>query len=73
MTAAGAKKETKLEMQNALEIEQDKNAPEQFKNLTDEFKSDREIELLTANSIWLHKSLKVEEIICKTNHQLLRC
>ncbi len=65
MTSAGAKKETLLEMQKALEIEEGENAPEQFKNLTDEFKSDREIELLTANSIWIHKTLKLKKSFSK--------
>ncbi|NJO88342.1 MAG: serpin family protein [Chloroflexia bacterium] len=65
MTSAGAKKETLLEMQKVLEIEEDKNAPEQFKNLTDEFKSNREIELLTANSMWLHKTLKLKKSFSK--------
>ncbi len=68
LTSAGAKKETLLEMQKALEIEEGKNAPEQFKNLTDEFKSDREIELLTANSIWLHKTLKLKKSFSKLSH-----
>jgi serpin B len=75
MTAAGAKKATQLEMQNALEIEKEINAPEQFKNLSDGFKSDRNIKLLTANSIWLHKSLKIKKSFAKltSNYYDAKC
>jgi serpin B len=69
LTSVGAKKETQLEMLKALEIEEAKNAPEQFKNLTDEFKSNREIELLTANSIWLHKTLKLKKSFSKLSNE----
>jgi len=65
MTYAGAKKQTKLEMEKTLEIENGKNAPEQFQNLTKSLELNKEIKLLTANSIWLHKSLNLKKSYSK--------
>lgn len=66
MTYEGAENQTKLEMGKALEIENDKNMPEDFMNLTKSFESNKNYNLLTANSIWLHKTFKLKKNYAKT-------
>ena len=61
MTYAGAGENTKLEMQQVLEIKGNENPHQNFKQLTEAFSLEREISFLSSNSLWVQKNIKIEK------------
>ncbi|MFN8256674.1 MAG: serpin family protein [Bacteroidales bacterium] len=61
MVYTGAKGETKRDIEKALEIKNGEDFLTGYKSLSGNIQLDRETRLLSSNSIWLQKSLKLEK------------
>jgi serpin B len=69
MTYAGAGENTKLEMEQVLELTSKENIHQSFKQLTDAFALEREISFLSSNSFWVQKNIKIEKKYTELLHK----
>lgn len=69
LTQAGALGPTRDEMNKALEIVDDKDTPENFRKLVNDLNSNKDIELLTSNSVWISKQLKLKKSFAKLSKE----
>jgi len=65
MTYAGAKDQTKLDIEKTLEIKNSDSIHSEFKTLTNNISLNREVQFLSSNSIWLQKNFKLEKAYSK--------
>ncbi len=65
MTYAGAKEQTKLDIEKTLGIKNGDSIHSQFKTLTNSIGLNREVQFLSSNSIWLQKNFKLEKSYSK--------
>jgi len=68
---AGAKEKTALEFENVLQNSNKQNIHKYYKLINEDLSLNREVELLTANALWLQKSYKYKkeyEDIIKKNY-----
>jgi serpin B len=61
MTYAGAKENTKNEMEKVLELTDNEKIHQDYKKLSDAASLERELTILSSNSLWIQKSLKPEK------------
>jgi serpin B len=72
MTYAGARENTKLEMEKALEINDKAEVHHDFLELSSSLGFEREISFLSSNSLWLQKSLKPEKDYVKLIEEMYK-
>lgn len=65
MTYMGAKAETKTEMENILFPNHENSIPEDFKVLNEALSFNKEIELYSANNIWIKQNMDIKKRFAK--------
>jgi serpin B len=69
MTYAGAKEQTRLDLEKVLEFSEKDSIIQNFHDLSNSLEMERELSFLSSNSLWSQKNLKIEKSYIKLVQQ----